>query len=86
MEGENFELALDEMVWRITVLLNQSTPIHNLLEPDHNRELLTEKTVELLTAALDLSSYKAAIMEAMVKGMKRYVESKEEPSKNMLVG
>ena len=86
MKAENFELALDEVVWLITLLANQSTLVHNLLEPDHKRELLTEEAVELLTTPLDLSGYKAAIMEAMVKGTKRYVESEEEPSKNVSVG
>ena len=86
MKAENFELALDEVVWLITLLANQSTLVHNLLEPDDKRELLTEEAVELLTTPLDLSSYKAAIIEAMVKGTKRYVESEEEPSKNVLVG
>ena len=86
MKAENFELALDEVVWLITLLANQSTLVHNLLEPDHKRELLTEEAVELLTTPLDLSGYKAAIMEAMVKGTKRYVESEEESTKNVLVG
>ncbi len=86
MKAENFELALDEVVWLITLLANQSTLVHNLLEPDDKRELLTEEAVELLTTPLDLSGYKAAIMEAMIKGTKRYVESEEEPSKNVLVG
>lgn len=86
MKAENFELALDEVVWLITLLANQSTLVHNLLEPDDKRELLTEEAVELLTTPLDLSGYKTAIMEAMVKGTKRYVESEKEPSKNVLVG
>ncbi|MEN6635761.1 MAG: hypothetical protein ABFC56_07925 [Clostridiaceae bacterium] len=86
MKPENFELALDEVVWLITLLANQSTLVHNLLEPDNKHELLTEDAVELLTTPLDLSGYKTAIMEAMVKGTKRYVESEEEPSKNVSVG
>ena len=86
MKAENFELALDEVVWLITLLANQSTLVHNLLEPDSKRELLTEEAVELLTTPLDLSGYKAAIMEAMVKGTKRYVESEEESAKNVPVG
>ena len=86
MKTENFELALDEVVWLITLLANQSTLVHNLLEPDNKHELLTEEAVELLTTPLDLSSYKTAIMEAMVKGTKRYVESEEEPSTHVLVG
>ena len=86
MKSENFEGALDEVVWLITLLANQSTLVHNLLEPDHKRELLTEEAVELLTTPLDLSGYKAAIMEAMVMGTARYVESEEEPSTNVSVG
>ena len=86
MKAENFELALDEVVWLITLLANQSTLVHNLLEPNTKRELLTEEAVELLTTPLDLSGYKAAIMEAMVRGTKRYVESEEKPSKNAQVG
>ena len=86
MKAENFELALDEVVWLITLLANQSTLVHNLLEPDDKRELLTEEAVELLTTPLGLSGYKTAIMEAMVKGTKRFVESEEEPIKNVLVG
>ena len=86
MKAENFELALDEVVWLITLLANQSVLVHNLLEPDDKRELLTEEAVELLSTPLDLSGYKTAIMEAMVKGTKRYVESEEEPSKNASVG
>jgi len=86
MKAENFELALDEVVWLITLLANQSALVHNLLEPDSKRELLTEEAVELLTTPLDLSGYKAAIMEAMVKGTARHVESEEEPSKNAPVG
>ena len=60
--------------------------MHNLLAPDDKRELLTEEAVELLTTPLDLSSYKSAIMKAMVRGTKRYVESEEDPSKNAPVG
>lgn len=30
MKSENFELALDEIIWLITVLANQSILIHNL--------------------------------------------------------
>jgi hypothetical protein len=86
MKSENFEGALDEVVWLITLLANQSTLVHNLLEPDSKRELLTEEAVELLTTPLDLSGYKAAIMEAMVRGTARHVESEEEPSKNAPVG
>mgnify|MGYP002662038693 CR=1 FL=1 len=57
----------------------------SLRERSYSR-LLTEEAVELLTTPLDLSGYKVTIMEAMVKGTARHVESEEEPSKNAPVG
>ena len=77
MKTENFEMALDEVVWLITLLANQSILIHNLKNQD-KRELLTEETVELLTSPLELAAYKDAIMEAMFKGTKRNVESEDD--------
>lgn len=86
MKSENLEMALDEIVWLITLLANQSVLIHNLQNPSKKRELLTEETVELLTSPLELGEYKNAIMEAMYKCTKRHVESEDEPSKNESVG
>jgi len=77
MKTENFEMALDEVVWLITLLANQSILIHNLKHQD-KRELLTEETVELLTSPLELAAYKDAIMKAMFKGTKRNVESEDD--------
>lgn len=74
MKTENFEMALDEVVWLITLLANQSILIHNL-KNENKRELLTEEAVELLTSPLELAAYKNAIMEAMFKGTKRNVQS-----------
>lgn len=85
MKSENFELALDEIVWLITLLANQSVLVYNLQNKD-KKELLTEETVELLTSPFELAEYKNAIMDAMVKGTKRHVESEEESSKNAQVG
>ena len=86
MKSENFEMALDEVVWLITLLANQSVLVYNLQNPTKKRELLKEDAVELLTSPLELSDYKNSIMEAMFKGTKRNVESEEEPSKNAQVG
>lgn len=86
MKSENFEMALDEVVWLITLLANQSVLVHNLQNPAKKRNLLTEEAVELLTSPLELSDYKNSIMEAMFKGTKRNIESEEEPSKNAQVG
>jgi hypothetical protein len=87
MKSENFEMALDEIVWLLTLLANQSILIHNLKSKDGIQELLTEDEVELLTSPLDLAAYKNAITEAMFRGTKRNVESEEENlSKNAEVG
>lgn len=85
MKSENFEMALDEIVWLITLLANQSLMIHNLQNKDNKKELLKEEDVELLTSPLELATYKEAIVEAMFKGTKRYVESEETEIKNELV-
>ena len=87
MKSENFEMALDEIVWLLTLLANQSVLIHNLKNKDNPQELLTEDEVELLTSPLDLAAYKTAITEAMFRGTKRNVESEDEASsKNAKVG
>lgn len=80
MKSENFEMALDEIVWLLTLLANQSVLIHNLKNKDAPQELLTEDEVELLTSPLDLAAYKNAITEAMFKGTKRNVESEDKTS------
>ena len=84
LKSENFELAIGEMVWLITVLANQSILIHNLTHKDEPKELLTEEKVELLTTPFDLATYKAAITEALYNGTKRNIES-EATEKNVKV-
>lgn len=81
-KSENFELALDEIIWLITVLANQSILIYNLENSD-KKELLTEDKVELLTSPYDLAGFKEAITEALYKGTKREVASEENKTKNV---
>ena len=85
LKNKNFEMALGEIVWLITLLANQSILIHNLKNRDEKKPLLTEEDVELLTVPSDLAEYKAAITEAMYKGTKRNIDS-EEDSKNTAAG
>lgn len=85
MKSENFEMAITEIVWLITLLANQSILIHNLTHKDDQKELLTEEAVELLTTPLDLAQFKTAISEALFKGTKRNVVSSEDGSKNVVV-
>lgn len=84
IKSENFEMAIGEIVWLISLLANQSILVHNLKHKDNPKELLTEEMVELLTVPADLATYKSAIMEALLKGTKRNVES-EADAKNAVV-
>ena len=84
MKSENFEQALDEVVWLIVTLANQSVQIFNLRNKGSEKPLLTAEEVELLTIHTDLATYKDAITECLFKGTKRNVESEE--SKNAVGG
>ena len=86
MKSENFEMAITEIVWLITLLANQSILVYNLTHKDEQKELLTEEAVELLTTPLDLAQFKTAISEALFKGTKRNVVSEDDGSKNAVVG
>lgn len=79
MKSENFEMALDEIIWLIALMANQSILIYNLRHKEEPKALLTTEEVELLTSPLDLAAYKDAIMAAMVRGTKRHVESEDDP-------
>ena len=76
-QSENFEGALDELIWLIVLLCNQSIQVHNLQHPDEKKELLDAEAVELLTTPFELAEYKDAIMNAMLKGTKREIESED---------
>jgi hypothetical protein len=79
-KAENFELALDELMWLIVLLANQPILIHNLQNPNDKWELLDQEAVELLTTPFEIAAFKEAIMDALLKGTKREVKSEE--SKN----
>ena len=85
MKSENFEMAIGEIVWLITLLANQTILVHNLKHKDEQKELLTEDMVELLTTPVDLATYKVAITEALYNGTKRNIDSETDP-KNAVVG
>ena len=85
MKSENFEMALDEIVWLITLMANQSLLIYNLRNPNDKKNLLTQEEIELLTSPLELATYKNALMQAMFKGTKRNITS-EDDSKNAQTG
>ena len=54
MQAENFEMALDEIVWLITLLANQSVLIDNRLKGE--KRSFYEDDVELLTSHWNLNT------------------------------
>lgn len=87
MKTESFESAIDEIVWLITLLANQSILVYNLQNKQSPKKLLSVEEVELLTSPLELADCKAAITEAMFRGTKRNVESEEQAeAKNTQAG
>ena len=78
LKAENFEMALSEIIWLITLLANQPIQIHNLKNKESPKDLLTEDDVELLTSPMELAAYRTAITEAMHKGTARNVLSEAE--------
>lgn len=74
-EAESFDQALEDIIWLITLLANQSILIHNLTHPQDKKEVLSSEEVELLTAPGDLAGYKEAITEALMRGTKRNIVS-----------
>lgn len=82
MSAENFEMAISEIIWLITLLANQAILIYNVRHKDDPKPLLTEDEVELLTVPYELAEYRTAITEALQRGTQRNVQSEDTPSKN----
>ena len=82
LKGENFEMAMDEITWLIVLFANQSILAHNLQNPGDPKELLTEEMVDLLTTPMEIASFKDAIMDAMMRGTNRHIESEGVEGKN----
>lgn len=78
MKSENFEQAIEEVIWLICLLANQDVAIWNLQHPDDKREELSTQVVELLTVPADLTSYKSAITAALEEGTRRAIVSEPD--------
>ena len=85
MKAENFEMALDEIVWLITLLCNQADPRPQPEHPEDKKPELTAERWSFSTSPMELTDYKDAIMEAMYRGTKRNIESEPE-GKNTAAG
>ena len=85
MKSENFEMAIAEIVWLITLLANQSILVYNLRHKEDPKPLLSEDEVELLTSPSDFAGYREAITEALYRGASRNIQS-EDDAKNTKAG
>ena len=87
--GEEYTLLLTtratkEIAGRYGGLENLGDKLMKSENFDMTRMILTEEMVELLTVPADLATYKSAIMDALLKGTKRNIES-EADEKNAAV-
>lgn len=84
LQSENFEMAIDEVIWLIVELANQYIKTQ-MLKTKTEIPLLTEEEVEILTSPSDLADFKDAIMLCLQEGMSRSVHS-EQDEKNKTAG
>lgn len=67
-------LAIEEVIWLITLLANQDIMLQNL-RGKTNTPLLSPEYVELATSPKDLISFNDALTACMIEGVGRTVES-----------
>ena len=77
-DADNMEQSLDDTVWLIVLLANQSIAIHNLRNKDNPRPKLTTEEVELLISPYDIADMKDAIITSLIRGGERYIQSEED--------
>jgi len=87
-QSKNFEEVIDELVWLLTLLINQGIAVENFKRRTRGEEyvpIFKPEEIEILTSPADFAEYKGAILEALQKGATRNVKSEESP-KNAAVG
>ena len=87
-QSENFEEVIDELVWLLTLLINQGIAVENFKRRTRGEEyipIFRPEEIEILTSPADFADYKDAIFEALKKGTERHIKSEENP-KNVTVG
>ncbi|MBQ2570822.1 MAG: hypothetical protein II573_10575 [Ruminococcus sp.] len=87
-KAETFEETIDELVWLLTLLINQGISAYNAVNMnriERIKPLFSEDDIEVLTSPADFADYKDAIFEALQKGAMRHIKSEENP-KNVTVG
>ena len=82
-EKKGIDTVLDDFIWLVVLLANQSIMLHNLKAKTSKDEikLLTEEYFELITSPVDFIECAGKIGLAINLGMNRTIES-EETEKN----
>ena len=80
-EKKNDVDALDNVIWLVTLLVNQPILIYNRAHAGEEKPLLTVDDVELMTTPADLGAAQDAIKIALARGTSRAIVS--EQSKNV---
>lgn len=75
---DDMATSLEETIWLVVLLANQSIAIHNLRNKDNPKAKLSTEEVELLISPYELADFKDAIIAAMTKGSERFIQSEEE--------
>lgn len=79
-ESKSVGESLEIVIWLIVLLTNQAILRKNLIEGTKEPEI-KEEELEILTSPADLNDFTSAIMNALIVGTKRNIES-EESGKN----
>jgi hypothetical protein len=78
---KNFDIAIDALTKVLKILLSESVIRHNILNPNEQRKEIPEKDFEVIVTLEDLMSLRDILPSLIAKGMKRNVESEENPKK-----
>lgn len=77
--------TLEVVAYALVALAASGTAIYNMEHPDDKKTPLTAEMVDLTTTPADLAAIQPAVIEAILNGMKRNIES-EEDEKNARAG
>lgn len=77
---------ISEIIFLVVLLANQSILQYNFDHKDKPKELLTEEEVDLFSAPHEMKEYSEAVGKAIEIGMKQYIQSEDNHSKNVAVG
>lgn len=72
---KNYKEAIDTVAELIVILANQGLAYENFFNKDNQRDLLTTEDVKLLCVPYELEDLQSAILDAMIQGTNRNVES-----------